>query len=1090
MFTWLISLSLRHAKAVVIVAGILLALAGWLIPRMTVDVFPELNAPTVVVMTEAGGLAADEVEQYITVPIEAAINGMPGMRKLRSSSSLGLAIVWAEFDWGEDIWRARQQVAERLSAIAASLPPGAHAEIAPITSITGEVMLLSVSSPNGSRTPQELRSYAEFDLTNRLLGIPGIAQVVAIGGELPEYQVLCRPDRLRLYGLTVADVVAAARKAHSTASAGFLPNREGKEIPIRQSAQVTRAEDIQRTVVTYHDGVPVTIGQVAEVALAPAPARGTASERGRSAVIISVQKAPGSNTLTLTTAIDRAVAGLAVPSGMTVNNHVFRQAEFIQVAVDNLVTALKEAAIIVAIVLMLFLLNVRTTVITLAALPLSLGAAFIVLAGCGFSLNVMTLGGLAVALGGLVDDAIIYVENTFRRLRENRLLPAGPERKERSEGTNGPDGQHRDEATVVERSSHEIAGPMVFATIIIVLVFVPLLFLGGMEGRFFRPLGISYIVSTLASLVVAVTVTPALCRMLLTGLKHTGDERDSFLVRWLKDAYRPTLAWCLRWRKSVVLGSAALAVAALALATTFGSSFLPSFKEGTFTVMIMTPPGTSLIESDRLVRGVEERIAAIPGVRDVARRTGRAERDQHAEPPSTSEMNVTVEPRMQDRVQVELDRVLAQMPGVVSTVGQPIEHRMSHILSGTPAAVSITVFGEDLDRLRAVVQEIEAGLKSVPGARDVVANREILVETLPVRYRHEDLARAGLTPADAAEQVEQALAGVRVATVNQDIRRYDLTVRLHPDERQTEQQVGELVLKSPHGPQVRLREVAEIGLEKASNLIAREGARRKAVVSCNVATGQNLGDLVVGIRRVVDPIVAKAGLTVHYGGQFEAQQEASRTIGLMGLAVVGVVFLLLAAALSSAKAAGLVLLNLPLSLIGGIGAVYLAESPSILGNTLALFGLGGAYTAPVLSIASLVGFITLFGIAVRNGILLINQYQSHAEDGRPLMQAIMHGSEERLVAILMTALCAAIGLIPLALMSGQAGAEILAPLAIVVLGGLVSSTALNLVVVPAAYAWVFDRTPSSLPTPPTPPTPPTQPTQPSPESTDSSKESP
>ena len=1040
MFTWLISLSLRHAKAVIIVAGISLALAGWLIPRMAVDVFPELNAPTVVVMTEAGGLAADEVEQYVTVPIESAVNGMPGMRKLRSSSSLGLSIVWAEFDWGEDIWRARQQVAERLSAVEASLPPGAHAEIAPVTSITGEVMLLSVTSPDGTRTPKELRSFAEFELTNRLLGVAGIAQVVAIGGELPEYQVLCRPDRLRLYNLTVADVVGAARKAHSTASAGFLPNREGKEVPIRQTAQVTRAEDVQRTVIAYHEGVPVTIGDVAEVALAPAPARGTATERGRPAVIISVQKAPGTNTLTLTSALDRAVASMAVPSGMTINNHVFRQAEFIQVAVDNLLKVLIEAALIVSVVLILFLLNVRTTLITLTALPLSLGAAFIVMAWIGLSINVMTLGGLAVALGGLVDDAIIYVENTFRRLRENRHLP---------------EGRRVAEPEVVERSSHEIAGPMVFATIIIVLVFIPLLFLGGIEGRFFRPLGISYIASTLASLLIAITVTPALCQLLLTGLKHAGEERDSFLVRWLKAAYRPTLAFCIRWKKSVVLGSVALAVAALALATTFGSSFLPSFKEGTFTVMIMTPPGTSLIESDRLVRGVEERIAAITGVRDVARRTGRAERDQHAEPPSTSEMNVTMEPGTQDRVQAEIDKILAQMPGVVTSIGQPIEHRLSHTLSGTPAAVSITVFGDDLDQLRAVVQEIEGAMKGVPGARDVVANREIMIETLPVRYRHEDLARAGLTPADAAEQVEQALAGVHVASVNQGIRRYDLTVRLHPDERQNELQVGELVLKSPYGPQVRLREVAEIGLEKASNLIAREGARRKAVVSCNVSEGQNLGDLVVSIRRVVDPVVAKAGLSVHYGGQFEAQQGASRTIGLMGIAVVVVVFLLLAAALSSAKAAGLVMLNLPLSLIGGIAAVYLAESPSVVGNTAALLGLGGTFTAPVLSIASLVGFITLFGIAVRNGILLVNQYQSHAEEGRPLMQAIMHGSEERLVAILMTALCAGIGLIPLALMTGRAGAEILAPLAIVVLGGLISSTALNLVVVPAAYAWVF-----------------------------------
>ena len=1040
MFSLLISWSLRHAKAVIIMAGVMLAVAGWLIPRMAVDVFPELNAPTVVVMTEAGGLAADEVEQYVTVPIESAVNGMPGMRKLRSSSSLGLSIVWAEFDWGEDIWRARQQVAERLSAVKEVLPPGAHAEIAPVTSITGEVMLLSVASPDGSRSPKELRSFAEFELTNRLLGVAGIAQVVAIGGELPEYQVLCRPDRLRLYGLTVADVVAAARKAHSTASAGFLPNREGKEVPIRQTAQVTRAEDIQRTLITYHEGVPVTIGEVAEVALAPAPARGTAAERGQSAVIISVQKAPGSNTLTLTTALDQAVAGMAVPSGMTVNTHIFRQAEFIQIAVDNLMKVLVEAAVIVSIILILFLLNVRTTVITLTALPLSLGAAFIALWALGMSINVMTLGGLAVALGGLVDDAIIDVENVFRRLRG---LP--------------PEATVSARVAVVEQASNEIRGPMVFATIIIILVFVPLLFLAGMEGRFFRPLGISYIVSTLASLVVAVTVTPALCRMLLTGLKQKNEVHDTFLVRWLKQAYRPTLAWCIRWKRSVVLGSIGLAVAALALATTFGSSFLPSFKEGTFTVMIMTPPGTSLIESDRLVRGVEARIAAIPGVRDVARRTGRAERDQHAEPPSTSEMNVTMEPGTQDRVRAELDKVLAQMPGVVTSIGQPIEHRLSHLLSGTPAAVSITVFGEDLDLLRAIAKEIKAAMQSVSGARDVVANREIMIETLPVRYRHDDLARAGLTPADAAEQVEQALAGVHVASVNQGIRRYDLTVRLHPDERQTEMQVGELVLKSPHGPQVRLREVADIGLEKASNLIAREGARRKAVISCNVADGQNLGDLVASIRTVVDPVVARAGLTVHYGGQFEAQQEASRTIGLMGLAVIVVVFLLLSAALSSAKAAGLVMLNLPLSLIGGIAAVYIAESPSLIGNTWALFGLGGTYTAPVLSIASLVGFITLFGIAVRNGILLINQYQSHAEEGRPLLHAIMHGSEERLVAILMTALCAAIGLLPLALMAGQAGAEILAPLAIVVLGGLVSSTALNLVVVPAAYAWVFGR---------------------------------
>ena len=1043
MFNALISWSLNNAKTVVICAGVLLALAGYLIPRMAVDVFPELNAPTVVIMTEAGGLAADEVEQYVTVPIESVVNGMPGMRRLRSSSSLGLSIVWIEFDWGEDIWRARTQVSERLNGVKEILPPGAHAEIAPVTSITGEAMLVSLSSPDRSRTPLELRAFAEFELRNRLLNVAGIAQVVAMGGELPEYQILPRQDQLQLYGLTVADVVQAAGGAHSTASAGYLPNKEGLEVPIRQTAQVRSAEDIKHTVVSWHAGSPVTIGDVTEVKLAAAQSRGAASEAGVPAVVLSIQKGPVTNTLTLTTDLDKAMESLTLPSGMTLNRHVFRQADFIQYSIDNLKKVLIEAAVIVTIVLVMFLLNVRTTIITLTALPLSLGGAFVVMAWTGMTINVMTLGGLAVALGGLVDDAIIDVENVFRRLRG---LPSATPLAER--------------VAMVQTASNEIRGPMVFATVIIVLVFVPLLFLAGMEGRFFTPLGISYIVSTLVSLLVALTVTPALCRLLLTKMTWKDGDHDGFLVRWLKSLYRPLLAASLLWKRSVVLGAVALAVMSLGLAMTFGSSFLPAFKEGTWQVQVMAPPGTSLIESDRLVRGIEARIATLPGVTAIARRTGRAERDAHAEPPSASEINVGVKPGQQDAVRRELDKVLAQMPGVVTSVGQPIEHRLSHILSGTPAAIAITVYGEDLEKLRAAAKDISTALAAVPGTRDVVANREILVETLPVRYRHDDLARAGISPAAAAVQVEQALSGVHVATVNDGIRRYDMVVRLHPDERQTSEQVRELILKSPFGPHVRLRDVADIGPEMASSLIAREGARRKAVVSLNVAEGYNLGDLVGSVQRAVDPLIAKAGLTVHYGGQFEAQQEASRTITVMGLGVIVAVFLLLAASLGSAKSAGLVMLNLPLSLIGGIIAVYIAESPSVVGNTLALFGLGGTYTAPVLSIASLVGFITLFGIAVRNGILLINQYQAHQHrDGETLNDAIIHGSLERLVAILMTALCAAIGLIPLALMSGQPGAEILAPLAIVVLGGLVSSTFLNLVVVPAGYSWVFGRLP-------------------------------
>ena len=1044
MLNGLIHLSLRHRTTVLVCAGLLLVAAGFALNRLPVDVFPELNAPTVVVLSEAGGLSADEVEAQVTVPIENAINGLPGLRKLRSSSALGLSIVRAEFGWGEDLTRARQQVSERLASAREILPPGVDAEISPLSSITGEIMLLSVTGTDASVSPLALRSFAEFTLRPRLLSVPGVSQVVAIGGRLPEYQIECRQDRLRLYRLTLAQVIAAARQAHSTLSAGFLPDVRGEEIPVRQSAQVASEEDIRRTVVTWHAGVPVTIGDVAEVKLAATPSRGSASERGKVAAILSVQKAPGTNTLSLTAALDRALeqAAPTVPAGMRINSHVFRQADFIGLAVDSLLTVLRDAAIIIAIVLILFLLNVRTTLITLTALPLSLGLAFIALWALGLTVNVMTLGGLAVAIGGLVDDAIIYVENAFRRLGENHHLP--------------PD-QQRPPFTVIFDASREISGPMVFATIIIVLVFVPLLFLAGMEGRFFRPLGVSYIISTLASLLVALTVTPALCRLLLSHLspKH---EREGFLVRWLKFLYTPSLAWALRWKRGVVLAAVLMTALSLWLAASFGTSFLPSFREGTYTVFVMAPPGTSLAESERLAGGIERRLATVDGLTTVVRRTGRAERDEHAEPPSNSEIEVTVtRGHDPDVVRSSIDHVLADTPGVTAIIGQPIEHRLSALLSGTPAAIAIDLVGDDLEKLRAAARTIEGALKQLPGARDVAGNREVLVSTLPIRYRREDLARVGLTPAAAAEQVQQALDGVEVAMVNQGSRRLALTVRLHPDERERIEQVRDLVLVGPSGAQVRLYEVADMGVEKAANRISREGAARKVTVSCNVAEGANLGHLVAAVQKVVDPIAANAGVVVRYGGQFEAQQEASRTILVMGAGVVVVIFLLLAAALGSPGSAALVLINLPLSLIGGILAIFIAESANPLGNALALVGLGGAYIAPVVSIASLVGFVTLFGIAVRNGILLVHRWQARIQAGESVATAVQAGSLDRLVAILMTALTAAIGLVPLALTAGKPGSEILAPLAVVVLGGLASSTLLNLYVVPAAFTWWFGR---------------------------------
>lgn len=1055
MLAKLIAFSLRQSSLIVVLAGLLIVFAGVKVKDMPVDVFPELNAPTVVVMTEAGGLAADEVESNVTFPIETAVNGLPGTRRVRSASATSLSIVWVEFDWGMDIYRARQLVSERLSAVREALPPNAHAEITPVTSITGEIMIMALSSPDGSVSPLAMRSFAEFDLRNKLLAVPGVAQVVAIGGELPQYQINVKQDQLALYGLTISDVVEAAKGAHSTASAGYVPNWENQELPIRQTARVTSVEDIKNTLVRIHNGAAVTIGQVADVQLGPSPKRGTAADRALPAVVVSVQKSPGTNTLNLTTQIDGVLDQMekAMPKGMILNRDPFRAARFIERSIHNVVKVLIEASVIVAVILILFLLNVRATIVTLTALPLSLAVALLLLWAFGLSINVMTLGGLAVAIGELVDDAIIDVENVLRRLKENAVLPQE---------------QRKTLVEVIYTASNEIRSSVVFATIIICMVFVPLLFLQGLEGRFFQPLGISYIISIMASLIVALTVTPALCKWLFSGSfgkkdkdGHSAEghgEHDGWLVRKLKRGYEPTLRASVRNRGLVLGGAGVLTVASLVLMSTFGSSFLPAFKEGTFTVFLLAPPGTSLVESNRLATGVEAQLSAIEGVQSVTRRTGRAERDEHAEPVSSSEVEVTMKTGVdQDTVRAEIDRIIANIPGITTMVGQPIEHRLSHVLSGTPAAIAINVYGEDLDVLRTVAKEIEAAIKPIPGTRDVAANREIMITSLPIRYRPQDLVAAGLSPGAAAEQVQQALYGESVAEVNQGVRRYEMVVRLAESERERIDQIMDLQLRGAGGAIVRLREVADIGPEKTSNLIARENAQRKAVVSTNVAEGYNLGQLVAQVQAKVDPIVQKAGYTVHYGGQFEAQQSASRTIYIMGAGVAVFMFLLLQLSTGKARVALLVMLNLPLALIGGIAAIYITESPGVFSNTLSLFGLSSSrYIAPVISIASMVGFVTLFGIAVRNGILLVNHYdhlQQH--EGKSIGDSIIQGSMERLVPILMTALTAMLGLIPLALAKGKPGSELLAPLAIVVLGGLVSSTFLNLFVVPAGYALAF-----------------------------------
>ncbi len=1061
MLKHLIGFSLKHSTLVILIASVLLVYTLVRLPRMPIDVFPELNAPTVVILTEAGGLAADEVEQYVTFPIEASVNGLPGVRRVRSASAISLSLVWVEFDWGTDIYRARQLVTERLAGVRESLPANAHAEITPITSITGEIMLLAVSSPNGSVSDLDLRAYAEFDLRNKLLAVPGVAQVSAIGGELPEYQVNVKQDRLALYGLTIQDVADATRSAHSTASAGYLADVDRQELPIRQAARVRSVRDIASTLVSTKDGFPITLGEVAEVTLGPAPKRGTAANQGLPAVVLTIQKSPGTNTLLLTESIDKSLDQIekSLPEGIAINRDVFRQSHFIQRSVDNVVKVLLEATVIVAVILIMFLLNVRTTIITLTALPLSLAVALLTMNWLGLTLNVMTLGGLAVAVGVLVDDAIIDVENVFRRLKEHAARPLE---------------KRRDSVEVIFDASNEIRPAMVFATVIIVIVFIPLLFLEGIEGRFFAPLGLTYIVSILASLVVALTVTPAMCKVLLKGVSssrkdgraHTGAHGDGWLVRWLKRRYEPSLRWSLRNRGLVLGGALAAILLAGLLGRTFGTSFLPEFNEGSFTVFVSSPPGTSLAESNRSAMGIERRLIELDGVLSVTRRTGRAERDEHAEPVSNSELDIALEPTADyAAVRAGIARIASGVPGVTVQVGQPIEHRLSHILSGTPAAIAINVYGEDLPTLRQLAKEIEGEFKSIPGARDVTANREVMITSLPINYRHPDLAAAGLTPADAAEQVQTALYGEVVAEVNQGLRRFDLVVRLAAEDRQRIDQIKDLILRGRDGMLVRLSEVADIGPEKTSNIIARENAQRKAVISCNVADGYNLGDLVEQVRARVEPIVQRQGYIVEFGGQFEAQQSAARTLFIAGGGIALVMLMLLQLSTGSLKVAALVMVNLPLAVIGGVIAIFIMDSVLHVGsggigglvrNSLALFGLGSTpYQPPVISIASLVGFITLFGIAVRNGILLVNHYKHIVEvDQKPLADAIVIGSMERLVPILMTALCAALGLLPLALAAGKPGSELLAPLAVVVLGGLLTSTFLNLIVVPAGYSLV------------------------------------
>ena len=1020
MLDYMIRWSIRNRFLVVAAAALLLVAGTVTAVRMPVDVFPDLTAPTVTVLTEAHGMAPEEVETLVTFPIETAVNGATGVRRVRSSTAQGISIVWVEFDWGTDIFRARQIVTERLQLVGAVLPQGVDPPaLAPITSIMGEIMLVAITG-SGHVSPMEVRTVADWTVRRRLLAIPGVAQVIPLGGEVRQYQVLVDPARLAAFEVSLNDVVEAARGSNMNASGGVFMDR-GQEYLIRGTGRVQSVEDIAATVVAAREGVPVTLGDVADVRIGAGTRLGEGSANASRAVILTLLKQPDTNTLELTERIDAEVAEIAptLPTGMEINHGIFRQASFIEAAIDNVLEALRDGALLVVVILFVFLWSLRTTFISVVAIPLSLIAAVFALRLLGITINTMTLGGMAIAIGALVDDAVIDVENVFRRLRLNRHQPEG----ERSPATE-----------VVFEASKEIRASIVNATLIITVVFVPLFFLSGVEGRMLRPLGIAYIVSILASLVVALTVTPALSTYLLPRARSLETEEESWISRALKRLYAPTLDRVIVRPLPVIAGVALLVVAAAAAVPTLGRSFLPEFQEGTLVVSALTAPGTSLDESDAIGRRMEEILLAHPAVVETARRTGRAELDEHAQGVNAAEIDVRLDldGHEYDVVLDELRTALTAVPGTQITVGQPIGHRIDHMLSGTRASIAINIFGPDLYELRRLGAGVEQLVAGVEGTVDVATEAQADVPQVRILMKRDAMARFGVTPAYLAQAIDVAFAGETVSQVLEEQRSFDLVVRLHPSARGSLEAVRAARIDTPVGTQVPLGTLADVRYDLGPNAISREDVQRKLVVQANVA-GRDVGSVVQEIQdRLNASVSLPDGYYVEYGGQFESAAAATRTIGLLSLLSLAAIFLLLFLEFDSVRQSLLVMVNLPLALVGGVFAVVLTDG--------------------VLNVATLVGFITLFGIAVRNGILMVSHYNHLLDvEGESLRGAVVRGSMERLNPVMMTALTAGLALLPLALSAGEAGNEIQRPLAIVVLGGLLTSLALNMIVVPVLY---------------------------------------
>jgi HME family heavy-metal exporter len=1013
MFNRLIAASLKSRLLVLAAAAVLVVYGSFVLPRLPVDVFPDLNRPTVVLMTEAQGLAPQEVEQLVTYPIETAMGGMPGVVRIRSTSGVGLSIVYVEFGWDTEIYRARQQVAERLATVEGRLPQGVHTEMGPISSIMGEIMLVAMTGPSVS--PMELREIADFVIRPQILTIPGVAQVIPIGGEVRQYRVMPDPAMMSRLEISSADIEAAIGRFGRNTGGGFV-DQHAREYLIRNVGLTHRLEDLRNLVVASRQGHSILLRQVAQVEFAPRVKRGDAGFMGEPAVIVGIQKQPAADTITLTRAIETQLEAIqkTLPQGVVANKVQFRQATFIETSIQNVERVLVEAAVVVAVVLLLFLMNVRATLISLTAIPTSILVTGLVFGLLGLSINTMTLGGLAIAIGALVDDAVVAVENILRRLKENRLRP-----------------NPQPPLDVIARASQEVRSGIFYATVIIILVFVPLFALSGIEGRLFLPLGLAFIVSILASLAVSITLTPVLASYFLSAPQGHG-QGDSFLVRHLKAGNARLLNWAFGHQGTliavVVLGVLAAGLGAWLLPR----AFLPPFNEGTVLVSLQYNPGISLAESNRLGAIAERLIMVIPEVKTLGRRTGRAELDEHAEGVHNTEIDVDLarSNRSKEEVYADIRARLAVLPVSVA-IGQPIAHRLDHMLSGVQAQIVAKIFGEDLDTLRSLAEALRARLQSIPGLVDLQVEKQVLIPQLKVTPDYERAALYGITPAALTEALEALSNGRVVSQIVEGNRRFDVVMRLS-DEKRSTTGLQDLLVSTPKGF-VPLRLLAKVEEGEGPNQVLRENGQRRIVVHANGNGERDMAAIVADVRRAIAEMHMPSGYTTQLHGTFRAQEEAAFVIGILSLVSLALIFMVLYQRYQSAVLASIILTTIPLALIGSVIALMMAGQP--------------------LSVASMIGFITLAGIAARNGILKTSHYINLAlfEGERFGPALVVRGSLERLSPVLMTALCAGLALVPLLTGAGEPGREILHPVAVTIFGGLVSSTVLDTLLTPVLF---------------------------------------